>query len=105
MVAEVVGDREDLAYSLRQFHGPRWLPDVDLDNCKFISAEASNRVDFPHTTSQAAGRGAEALLADRMAQRVVACLEVIEIESRQLLSAARRLQCLFKSLAQRKAVR
>ena len=53
----------------------------DLDYCELISAEPGHNIVFPKASAQPLGDRAEQPIADRVTERVVDALEVVEIET------------------------
>ena len=52
-----------------------------LDDREFVAAETGDHVDLPQATLEADGDDAQQFVAERMAERVVDLLEVVEIEA------------------------
>ena len=57
------------------------LIEAGLQNGEFVAAEAGDRVDFAHAGLQPLRHRAQQRVADRMAERIVDLLEVIEIKA------------------------
>ena len=58
----------------------RGLLDIAQDDGKLIAAESGDRVDLANARPEPLGHGLKQEIADRMAERVVHVLEMIEIE-------------------------
>src|SRR5215471_19434425 len=56
------------------------VAEPDLDNCEFVPAETRNRIGVAHTAQQSLGHCLEQLVSDRMPERVVDTLEMVEVE-------------------------
>ena len=89
---------------------PRWFPtllDRGLNDGEFVAAEPRRHVGFLEAAAQALGDRLQQLIADRMAERVVDALELVDvdIEHGQLLARPYRLERLFQPLAEQDPVR
>ena len=67
-------------YARNQCRNVRCLLDPGLDDRKFVTAQSCDQVGVADAAAQPACEGHEQLVADRMPERVVDGLEVIEIE-------------------------
>ena len=87
--------------------GFRPVLDSGLNDGELVAAEPGRHVGFLEATAQALGDALEQLIADRMAERVVDALELVDvdIEHRQLLARPYRLERLFQPLAEQDPVR
>src|SRR5215467_15533098 len=56
------------------------IAEPDLDNSEFVPAETRNRIGVAHTAQQSFGHCLEQLVSDRMPERVVDTLEMVEVE-------------------------
>ena len=67
----------------------RGLLQLRHDDGELVAAEAGNRVELPDAAAQPVGDDLQQLVADRMSERVVDALEMIEVEAqhRQALAA------------------
>ena len=92
---------------INQPSGFRPVPDGGLNDGEFVAAEPGRHIGLAEATAQALGDALEQLIADRMAERVVDALELVDvdIEHRQLLARPYRLQRLFQPLAEQDPVR
>ena len=106
MAGEVVGRAHRFADPSRQHGGVERLLDAGLDDGEFVAAEARDGVGLAHAAAQPLGHDLEQLVADRMAERVVDALEVVEveIEHRKLAAAPDAGQRLGQPLAKQQAV-
>ena len=73
------------------------------DDGEFVAAEAGDGVGLARAAAQAVGDQLEQFVADRMAERIVDALELIEIEAqhREALAALDALELVIQPLAQR----
>ena len=92
---------------VNELSGFRPVLDSGLNDGEFVAAEPGRHVGLLETAAQALGDALEQLVADRMAERVVDALELVDvdIEHRQLLARPYRLERLFQPLAKQDPVR
>ena len=76
------------------------------DDGEFVAAQAGNRVGLSGAAAQAVGDQFQQFVADRMPERIVDALELIEIEAqdRQTLTAFDAFELMFQPFAQQDAV-
>ena len=80
---------------------------IDLYNGEFVGAQSRDGVGLAHAILDPPSHRLQQLVADRMAERVVDFLEVVEVDQmdrRQLPGAARLTQHLFQAVAEQRAV-
>ena len=106
MAAEIERLVEHLDDPLRQGAGVLGPLDVDLQDGEFVSTEPRNRVGFPNASAQPGGDRAQQRIADRMAERIVHVLELVQVEAQHGLPglAPRAQQRLHHELVERGAV-
>ena len=92
---------------INELSGFRAVLDRGLNDGELVAAEPGRHIGFLEATAQALGDALEQLIADRMAERVVDALELVDvdIEHRQLLAGPYRLERLFQPLAEQDPVR
>ena len=61
---------------------------VNLDNCKFVTAEPGDKITLPRRVPQALADLAQQVIARGMTQRVIDRLEPVEIQIQQCDSAS-----------------
>jgi hypothetical protein len=77
------------------------------DNQELVTAEAANRIGFPHQPAEPPGHLAENAIADLVAKGVVDVLEAVEIDEQHgqsCLVTVRTLHGLVQSVAEQQAV-
>ena len=79
-VIEVVRQCNRVAESSGKSFRVGGLSDLGLDHRKLVPAQSSHQIGFADTVAQAVGDRPQQIVADRMAQRIVDILEVVEIE-------------------------
>ena len=91
-----------VADSIHQVDDVQWLRHGAVNDREFVAAQPRNDIRLSETTAQASGHGFQQLIADRMAERVVDALEMIEIEiqQRQVLALMNPLERLLELLAE-----
>ena len=78
---DIVGPADQLDDAGGELAALLWLADVGLHHRKFVATDARDEVGRRHRLDQAGGHELQQLVADRMAERIVDGLEVIEIEA------------------------
>ena len=77
-VIEVIRQRNRVAEPSGKSFRVRGFGDLGLDDRKLVAAEPRHQVGFPDAVAQAVRDRSQQIVADRMAQRVVDILEVVE---------------------------
>jgi hypothetical protein len=81
MAVEIVGRADGFGDAPRQPLRVGRAGDIGLDDGEFVAADAGDRVGVPHAAAQSSGHRPQQLVADRMSERIVDVLELIEIEA------------------------
>ncbi len=92
---------------INELSGFRPVLDGGLNHGELVAAEPGRHIGFLEASAQALGDAFEQFIADRMAERVVDALELVDvdIEHRQLLARPYRLERLFQPFAEQDPVR
>jgi len=82
------------------------MRDIHLDDCELVAAEAGHQVALAQIVFEPLSDHAQELVADRMPERVVDALEMVEVEAehRNLVVAVGKVQCLLELLAEQDSV-
>ena len=70
-LADALGERNGIGRGVQASH----------DDGELVTAEPGNRIGLPDAAAQSLGDNFEELVADRVAERVVDALEMIEVET------------------------
>jgi hypothetical protein len=78
-----------------------------LDDCKFVSTEPSHQIALPHGLSQPASHSSQETVADRVTERIVDILEIVEVkvEDSEPVSAPEPFERFFKPLPEQHPIR
>ena len=96
----------ELADALGKRRGVGRLLHLGHDDGELVAAQTGNRVGLSGAAAQAVGDQFQQFVADRMSERIVDALELIEIEAqdRQALAAFDAFEFVFQPFAQQDAV-
>ena len=81
--AELEGLLERVEQAFGDQRGARVGREVADEHDELVAAEAAERVDLPHHAMQPRGDRLQQLVADRVAERVVDRLEVVEVDEQR----------------------
>jgi hypothetical protein len=106
MAVEVIGLRHGVPHAAGERRRIRRLAHRRHDDGEFVAAQPCNRVGLPGAVTQPVGNHLEQLVADRMPERIVDALEMIEIEAEhgERFSPLHPLELVLQPLTQQHAI-
>ena len=106
VAVDLIGLDDGIADALGQRGGVRGVLHLGHDDGELVAAQARDRVGLARAVAQPLAHQLQQLVADRMAERVIDALELVEVEAehRQAFAAFDALELVLQRLAQQHAV-